>query len=252
MGRRTVLLIVAAVIAALGTSLVFLYVRGVDARASQQFEMVQVLKAVDIIEPGETLSEAQAAGKIAMGTVPRAEVLAGATTSAADIAKNVALTTVYPGEQIITGKFGQPGDQEVLTIPEGKMAISVNLTDPARVAGFVNPGAEVAVFISAEPEITDRNTGQTTKLPKFTRLLLPRVQVIGVGTTTVVPTTTTDESGAQTTEQLPRTLLTMAVDQTDAEKIIFAAKNGELAFGLLTDDSNVKLGPGITATDMFE
>jgi pilus assembly protein CpaB len=90
-----------------------------------------------------------------------------------------------------------------LTIPEGKMAISVQLTDPARVAGFVSPGAEVAVFINAEPEEIDTQTGATTKLPDFTRLLLPRVQVIGVGDTTVVPTTTTSEEGTETTEQIP-------------------------------------------------
>ncbi len=249
MGRRTVLLIVAALIAAVGTSLVFLYVRGVDARASQEYDAVEVLKAVEIINPGETLAEAQAAGKIQMGTVSRGSVLSGATTSTADMGNKVALTTVFPGEQIITGKFGEPGDQDVLTIPDGKLAISVNLTDPARVAGFVTPGAEVAVFVSAQPEATDGE--ETTTLPKFTRLLLPRVQVIGVGTTTVVPTTTTDQTGAQTTEQLPRTLLTLAVNQAEAEKIIFAAKNGEVAFGLLTEKSTVRPGPGVTATTVF-
>src|SRR5680860_657548 len=135
MGRRTVLLIVAALIAALGTSLVFMYVRGVDARASAQYDAVKVLKAVEVINPGETLEQAQAAGKIQMGTVGRAQVLPGATTSTADMGQKVALATVYPGEQIITGKFGAAGDQSALTIPDGKFAISVNLTDTGRVAG---------------------------------------------------------------------------------------------------------------------
>ena len=249
MGRRTVLLIVAAMIAALGTTMVFLYVRGVDARADEKYDAVEVLRAVELIPPGETLAEAQAAGKIEKGTVARGALLDGATTTVADMSDKVALTTVYPGEQIITGKFGSPGEQDVLTIPEGKMAISVNLTDPARVAGFVTPGADVAVFVSAEPEETDGE--QTKPLPDFTRLLLPRVQVIGVGTTTVVPTTTTDESGAQTTEELPRTLLTLAVDQREAEKIISAAKNGEVAFALLTEDSSVKPAPPVTANNVF-
>lgn len=250
MGRRTVLLVVAALIAALGTTMVFMYVRGVEAAANERFDAVEVLKAVEVISPGETLAAAQAAGKIEKGVVERESLLEGATTSIADISENVALATVFPGEQIVTSKFGSAGDQEVLTIPDGKMAISVNLTDPARVAGFVNPGAEVAIFISAEPEATD-SAGTTTKLPDFTRLLLPRVQVIGVGTTTVVPTTTTTEDGAQTTEQLPRTLLTLAVDQGEAEKIIFAAKNGEMAFALLTDKSEVKPGPPVTASNVF-
>jgi pilus assembly protein CpaB len=248
MGRRTVLLIVAALIAALGTTMVFMYVRGVDARANERFDAVEVLKAVEIIPPGETLADAQAAGKIQMGTVSRESLLTGSTTSIAEMSDRVALTTVYPGEQIITGKFGSPGEQDVLSIPDGKLAISVNLTDPARVAGFVTPGAEVAVFVSAEPEGAG---GGAQPSADFTRLLLPRIQVIGVGTTTVVPTTRTDESGAQTTEQLPRTLLTLAVDQSEAEKMIFAAKNGELAFALLTDKSAVKPGPPVTADNVF-
>ena len=252
MGRRTVLLIVAMVVAALGSSLVFLYVQNADARASEKYDMVQVLKSVAVINPGETLGDAQQAGKIEMGKVTSGEALAGALTSTKDLSNKVALSTIFPGEQIISGKFGEPGEQKVLTIPDGKMAISVNLTDPARVAGFVQPGAEVAIFLSAEPESIDLNTGVTKKLPEFTRLLLPRVQVIGVGTTTVIPTTKTDETGQQTTEQLPRTLMTLALDQDEAERIIYAAKNGEVAFGLLTDKSTVKSGPGVTATDMFK
>lgn len=249
MGRRTVLLVVAALIAALGTAMVFMYVRGVDARAAEAYDAVEVLTAVEAIAPGETLSDAQAAGKVQLATVPRKSLLTGSTTTLEDLSGQVALTTIYPGEQIVTGKFGSPGDQDVLTIPEGKMAISVNLTDPARVAGFVTPGAEVAVFVSADPEATDGNTAQA--LPDFTRLLLPRVQVIGVGTTTVVPTTTTDETGAETTEQLPRTLLTLAVDQREAEKVIFAAKNGEVAFALLTEDSVIEPAGPVTAENVF-
>ena len=175
MGRRTVLLVVAALIAALGTSLVFMYVRGVDARAAEQYDAVQILKAVQPINPGETLASAQAAGKIELGTVARAQVLPGATTSIGDLGTNVALTTVYPGEQIITAKFGEAGEQKVLTIPDGKVAISINLSDTGRVAGFVSPGAEVAIFL------TSAEAGPAGQ--EATRLLLPRVQIIAVGAT---------------------------------------------------------------------
>ena len=118
----------------------------------------------------------------------------------------------------------------------------MNLTDPARVAGFVNPGSQVAIFLNG----SDGDAGS------FTRLLLERVSVLGVGSTTPVSTTTTDPAGQQTTEQLPRTLLTLAVDQKDAQRVLFAAGNGELAFALLTPDSSVKAGPGVTAQNLFE
>ena len=52
MDRRKVLLVVAAVIAALGTLLVFLYVRGADTRADQRYDAVQVLRVVKQIDRG--------------------------------------------------------------------------------------------------------------------------------------------------------------------------------------------------------
>ena len=66
MDRRKVLLVVAAVIAALGTLLVFLYVRGADTRADAQYGAVTVLRATKQIAPGETVAAAQAAGKFAV------------------------------------------------------------------------------------------------------------------------------------------------------------------------------------------
>lgn len=241
MGRRTVLLIVAALIAALGSAMVFLYVQGVDNRATEAQAPVQVLKAVAQINPGETLDQAQAAGKLELGAVPRAQVLPGAVNSIEGIGSQVALSSVFPNEQIISGKFGSQGDQELLTLPDGQIAISVTLSDTGRVAGFVVPGDEVAIFLNGE--IGGGNTG--------VRLLLPRVTVIAIGSTTVISTTTTNPGGAQTTEQLPRTLFTLAVDQKDAEKIMLAATTGELSFGYLNEKSNVKPGPGTTTDTLF-
>ena len=244
MGRRTVLLIVAALIAALGTSMVFFYVRGADSRAEATQQPVQVLKAVARIEPGETMADAQAGGKVQMGTVPRKQVLAGAVNSAAGLEDKVALSTIYPNEQIITAKFGSAGDQQPLTIPDGNIAISVNLSDTGRVAGFVSPGANVAVFASGASE--DEKSGA------FTRLLLPRVPVVAVGATTVTRKTTTDAAGAQTTEPLPKTLFTLSVTQDQAERVMFASTQGELTFGLLNDKSKVAPAAGVTAKNLFE
>ena len=87
----------------------------------------------------------------------------------------VALTRVFPNEQITASKFGSPGEQDTLTMPTGKFAISVNLSDTGRVAGFVSPGSEVALFLNGP-------TGDSGE--EGTRVLLPEVQVIAVGQTT--------------------------------------------------------------------
>lgn len=236
MDRRKALLAVAAVIAALGTLLVFLYVRGADNRADERYGAVQVLRVVKEIPPGETVEAAQAAGKIETSAVSQKDLLPDALTGTEPIAGKTATTTIYPGEQLVSSKFGASGTATGLTIPKGRIAISVNLSDPARVAGFVNPGDKVAIFYNAGT---------------YSRLLLPNIEVIGAGTTTVVATTTTDATGAQTSEQLPKTLLTLAVSQSEAERILFASGNGELAFGLMNKDSQIAASNGTTAANLF-
>ena len=242
MGRRTVLLIVAAIIAVLGAGMVFLYVKGADSRAQQGQEPVAVLKAVAQIEPGETLSQASAAGKIELQDVPLQQKLDGAMASIGSSGSEVALTRIYPNEQITASKFGSPGEQDALTMPNGDFAISVQLSDTGRVAGFVVPGSKVAIFMNGP---VGRGGADGT------RLVLPSVQVMAVGATTVTTSTSTTDSGDQTQETVPQTLFTLAVNQKEAEKVLFAASSGELSFGLLGDKSKVKPDSGVTASNLF-
>jgi len=241
MDRRRILLVVAVVVALLGTALVYLYVRGSDARANQRFDTVEVLRAVAPIAEGETIDDAAATGKLALEPVPRDYLQPNYQTSIESLSGSVATVAIFPGEQIVSDKFGSESavDNTPLNIPQGMLAISVNLTDPSRVAGFVNPGSQVAIFL-------------TSAAGGFTRLLLEDVQVIGVGSTTASQATTTIADGAQTTEQLPRTLMTLALNQKDAERVLQAETTGALAFGLLTDASDVAVDRGTTPTDLFE
>ncbi|MBF4763751.1 Flp pilus assembly protein CpaB [Nocardioides islandensis] len=254
MDRRRVLLIIAAVVAALGTLLVFLYVRSADARAQDSVDAVTVLTAAQPIESGESYQAALDAGKIVPKGVARSQLLANVQTSPDALKGTVALQNILPGEQIVADKFGANAADAAspLGIPAKMMAISVNLTDPDRVAGFVNPGSEVAIFV------TSTNAAQTSADPNApaavaakTKLLLDRVTVLGVGSTTPVTTTTTAEDGTQQTEQLPRTLLTLALTQDQAQKVILASKTLDVTFALLTKDSTVAEGQETTNTDVL-
>ena len=254
MDRRRILLVVAVLVAALGSALVFLYTKGADTRAEKKFDTVEVLRATAIINPGEKIEDAQAAGKLALQSVSQDSLLDGYQTTTDSLAGTVSLGTIYPGEQIISAKWGASASVDSgLQIPDGMMAISVNLTDPARVAGFVNPGSNVAIFVSGTTKYV--STSPSQELPPdlpFTQLLLGKVLVLGVGSTTPVSTTKTDESGASTTEQLPRTLLTIAVDQAQAQKVMYASTNGELSFALLTDTSQVAPSGPTTFDTLFK
>src|SRR5687767_13639238 len=106
MDRRRILLVVAVVVAAMGAALVFLYVKGADSRAEQRFDTVEVLRATSLIEPGESVEDAQAAGKLALQAVAKDQLLEGYQQTTEGLAGTVALTAIYPGEQIISAKFG--------------------------------------------------------------------------------------------------------------------------------------------------
>ncbi|MGH3316723.1 MAG: RcpC/CpaB family pilus assembly protein, partial [Nocardioidaceae bacterium] len=134
--------------------------------------------------------------------------------------------------------------------PNGKMAISVQLSDPARVAGFVRPGAQVAIFLTGQPELVEPG-GETRSLPQISKLLVRKVEVIGVGDTTVLSTTTTTSSGQETTEEIPKTILTLAVNQDEAERLFVSGHGGELAFALLNDKSVTQNSAGTTLNDIF-
>jgi pilus assembly protein CpaB len=239
MNRRKILLLLAAMIAALGTLLVFLYVQGAEGRAKEDFEAVEVLVATQDIKQGESFDEA--ASKFKLSEVPKDSVIDGAQTSLDGLQGLVALTPIYTDEQIISAKWGGSVDvtASVLAIPKDKVAASVNLTDPARVAGFVNPGSEVAILVSVEEG-------------KYTRTLLGRVTVLGVGSTSTISTTKKSEDGESTTAEIPQTLMTVAVTQKEAEKLLWGASFGELSFALVNEDSKISKTGAVNEPNLFQ
>lgn len=251
MARRSMLLIVAVLIAAVGTAMIVLYVKGIDDRAAEGQELVEVLTATSVIEAGETVTAAQEAGKFEAKKVRRDDMVVGALDSTEPISDLVALGTVYPGEQIISDRFGTLANVENLVIPDDKMAVSVELSDFERVAGFVNPGSEVAIFGTAAAPVQRLPDGTERTLSSVSRVILARVPVIGVGTTSVTSRTTTDEEGAQVTEAVPRTILTVAVTQEEAEKLVLADRTTDLTFALLGGETKSEDEAGVNPVDIL-
>lgn len=251
MARRSVLLIVAVLIALAGTAMIVLYVQGIDERATEGQELVEVLVATEALEVGESVSDAQEAGKFDTREVRRTDVVDGALSSTSSISDLVATGPIYPGEQLIAKKFGTLGDTQSLVIPDDMMAVSIELTDFERVAGFVNPGNEVAVFATTINGVALLPNDSERKLGSYTRIVLPRSLVLGVGTTSVTARTTQGEDGETATEEVARTILTIAVTQEEAEKLIQADRTSEMNFALLTDDSRSADNEGAYLSDVF-
>lgn len=236
------LLIVAVLIAALGATAVFLYVQNIQDEAEAAQEQVEVLVATQTIPLGQTAGQAEAAASFELATIDVEAAAPGALSSIEPVRDLQALAPIYAGEQILEQKWGTLGTAAPLPIPEGKLALSIQLSDPARVAGFVGPGSEVAIFLTATPPATGEEDVPPEATQPFTTVLIPRIEVIAAGQTTVVTQTTTTEEGAQTTEQIPLAILTLAADQTEAQKIVQGQSQGQLYFGLLEETSETSTG----------
>jgi pilus assembly protein CpaB len=246
MSRRLLLLVAAILIAGVGTALIFVYVRNANNRALANEHPQAVLVAKLLIPAGTSISAAQGAGDLQTMQVPRSAVATGALSTINPLAGEVALTAIYPGEEIVSSEFGtlSPTAQTGLDIPKGDVAISVQLGDPNRVAGFVDPGDDVAVFAQGAGS-TSGTSG--TSGGSFARLLMPKVEVLAVGQTTVAP----PAPGRGNPEAIPRTLMTLAVTQSQAERIILAQANDTLWFALLGPNSTVKPDRGVTTANLF-
>ncbi len=68
------------------------------------------------------------------------------------------------------------------------------------------------------------------------RVLLDRALVIGVGESTTAQVANPDGT---TTAQAPSALLTFAMDQAEAEKLIYATQTGSLYLGLLGEGTEI-------------
>lgn len=227
MDRRRLLLVVAAVIAALGVGLVFVFARGAESRAAEKYQTTSVVTvaAGKTVLPGESIKSALDTGKLAETAVPQGQVLENALRQSdlGDLDGKVALTTLYAGEQLLSTKFGgvgDPVDVASLPLPQGMIAKPESFDLP--VGSFIEPGSQLAVFLTVNPSTP-------------TCLLLDRVTVLSKGAQTE---TTTDEGG-EAEEKTPA--LHLAVTQEQFEWLQDGRERGQLSVALLNAESEVQL-----------
>lgn len=211
---------------------------------------VEVLVAVGSVPAEMAASQAAAEGLLELRSLPRRAVPEGAVADVEELEGRVAASELFPGEVVLPGRFVDPAVAGALSIPAGMLAVSVELTDPGRVAGFVVPGSEVAIF---DTFTLPKDPSAAGEVEQATRLLLPRVKVLAAGPTSVRSAAAQPQESSPV-EQTPvaTSVLTVAVDQAGAEKLVHATQTGTVSFGLLT--SNSKTGPsaGVDNTSLFQ
>lgn len=255
MKRSALAAFVAVALAVVGCAAVLLYVRGADKRALAGQRAVTVLAVHKLIPAGTTGKQIRDGGYTEAVTVPASSVPADALSTVDSGLLDLAVTSdQQPRQLLLRGAFDSPTVHSGgLAVPDGMLAVSVSMHVPAQVAGYVQPGSSVAVFdtfnVAEGKGRVPAGDGLSSshEYDQATRLLLPKVQVLAVaGRTTPTPT-----PSASSTTDTTDVLVTLAVNQDQAQRLVLAAQSGALYLALLGNGADVRPGDGVDNYNLF-
>jgi pilus assembly protein CpaB len=263
MGRRVVSIFAAALIALVGVAAVVMYARGADARAVAANQPVAVYVSKGAVPSSTTLKDALRQGLIVKTQVAAKAAPVGALSEVTDQNSNLlALTDIAPGEYIQTARFGStPTGTKAIEVPQGMVAVSVQLSDPARVGSFVTPGTHIAIFdsykikaIGTDPKSKALNDAGING----TSVLLDDVLVIGMGDAALNPGQIQDTGNAKDNGQAaqsgaaPSFLVTVAVTPQNAARLIHGINNGTLYAALRSADLKMGTVPRVDDLNLID
>lgn len=240
--------VLAFLLAVLGTIGVLAYVRGANERALQGVKSVSVLVASQGIPSGTIANVALRDGMLHLERLPASSVPPNALPNVNGLGSLVTSTNIRQGELLLRPMLVQKAQAtEGIAIPPGDMAVTVQLCMPEAVAGNVKAGSYVAVFdtytkgnthITAQPNCQGPHQQQSPP-PDTTQLVLKKVLVLSVGQQSLTSSSPAAATSADSSASTPtgEVLVTCAVNQSDAERLITLTQTGLPYLALLTSSS---------------
>lgn len=251
MNRRIALIALAIVLALVGTFAVYSYAKSADKRAVADTRATSVVITTKRIPAGTSWADAVKGGYLTSEHLPAGSAPSSALSSVAEAAIGrdaVAAADIAPGQIVLRQAFGTAAPKTgALTIPKGDIAISVTLTSGSNVANYVSPGSEVIVFVTAKLK-DKRLKGLAAGDDLYVnRTVVPRAQVLATSTAP-----TTDVAGASGSSADSSTVVTLALSQLDAQRVILQQQIGQLYLGLLSANSKVGMDGGVVNVGQFK
>jgi len=256
--RRALTVVLAVLLAMLGTGGVLIYVHQADARALAGQQAVAVLVAEQLIPAGTSAGTARRDGLLSSQRLPAAAVPADAVRSITPGLSALVLSADVQSGQLILRPMLVLGTQVTgaLAIPSGMVAVTIQVCTPEAVAGYLHAGSDVAVFdtvattgtLSAQPNCALPHQQQSGAAR--TRIVLPQVQVLSVGSAAANAQAGTHPStgafaqgnsaSSAASASSPGVLVTLAVSQANAERLILLTQTGLPYLALLSSTSKTK------------
>jgi len=205
--RRTVILIVAVVVALVAAGAIYSYLNSVQDRAYNNAKLVKVYRVEKDIQKGLPGEQAIDQEYVKSGDIPQKYRPTTALTDINQIRGKVALNNLSTGQIVVDGMFVEPRAATVSfaqRIPPGQVAVTISVDNIRGVAGLIVPGDQVNILASA---------------PDGTRYLYQNVNVLAVGNP---PAPQPGDTTATTTQTAGSGLMTFAVPPLAAAKISVA------------------------------
>lgn len=214
-------MIVALVLAALGTAVIVAYVQGADERAAENEELVSVLRVQDDIPEGTPVEDF--GDRVAAENVPARLRADGAVASLQGLSGRVAGVDLLPGEQVVAGRLVAPGDLAALNVPPDHHQVTISLEATRVVGGQVRAGDRVAVV---------GTIGAPDQDGIATHMMMHKVQVVNVRTVGDGTRVISPVSGPSPVGTLHVTLALLA---PDVERVVHMAEAGSIWLSLEPD-----------------
>jgi pilus assembly protein CpaB len=230
MGRRTLLLVAAFLLAAIGTGALFVYVQGQATAQAEQVDVSQVLVPRDLIRAGTTISARTAFTEVAYPKGPADA--AGLVTARDQVVGKIANRDLLPQVPVAQSQFGGAvNGTTTLALDPDKMAIMFEFEDPARLGEFLYAGAQVVVWLIPDA---------AGSVP---RVVLSPATVITTGSKATI----VDPAGGQARDTVSKASVTFQVTEDDARALLAAKERGELYLTLLGDKDNAPAPEPLTS-----
>jgi pilus assembly protein CpaB len=272
--RRTLTIALAGMLALLGAVAVLAYARQANNRAVSGLRAETVLAATGAIPAGTSLETAQREHWLISEKVPEASLSTTPVHSVtAANAHMVVSATVAKGQLLLQNMLVSAASVVAsggFAIPPGMVAVAVQMCVSEVVANYITPGAYVAVFdtyaggkgsqvqrtCSPSHEVTNSGSIVSPAIVA-TRIVLTRAEVLAVGES---PGTQGTPAGSASTVANPTSsasssqdsvLVTLAVNQADAERLILIDELGLPYMALLGPTSKTAFDNPVSASYLF-
>lgn len=212
--------VAAAVLALLGAVLVYSYAANADARAMAELTPTNVLVVRQAVPEGTSVADL--GESVALEARPAGTVPAGALAALDNVASQVTAADLAPGEVLLSSRLVDPASLQTpgtVAVPKGLQEVTFALEPQRMVGGNITAGSTVGVFVSFDKGAIKDDAGSPATGRVFHKMLVTRLQRADA--------TAESAEGAQ---PLPAgtMLVSLAVTDRDASKIVYSAEYGRI------------------------